>query len=386
MKLLHHLIPFTLAACGTTTEQPSGCQIDSDCKEGRVCLEGMCQEPIRDAGVNDAESLDASRMSPLNGHFYFTGQAEGEDRSIFRYDLSGNEVERFKDNVGGIFTPTPNKRLLRAVLSPSLKDLVYLEQEEDSFTIQHYDLNTGSIVGLGRGSPGTHFAWGDESTLFYTNSGTTPEGLKDSAVYKITISHPEPIKMVFFPVTDFPMGVAATLANQRIAFTCPPQAIIRQAEQDNEYNPAYVEKLEICVGSYDRTNGQTFTRLTSEQQVTVSHPTHIWDEFYGSNNLDDSLLKVLTLCKRESSPYIGVCAAFFTNIQRFEPFIFIDGAHVTALVPNSSHRLLQLSESVVVDRMTNQRYEIPFYENNIVEGKRVRDPIIFALDGDIKEE
>ncbi len=32
MKLLHYLIPFTFAACGTTTEQPSGCQRDFECK------------------------------------------------------------------------------------------------------------------------------------------------------------------------------------------------------------------------------------------------------------------------------------------------------------------------------------------------------------------
>lgn len=76
MKLLHYLIPITLAACGNASsdEQPSGCQIDSDCKGSRICLESICEEAHVDATITDITIPDAGQISSYEGILFALAQ------------------------------------------------------------------------------------------------------------------------------------------------------------------------------------------------------------------------------------------------------------------------------------------------------------------------
>ncbi len=126
-----------VAACGTAPadEQPSGCQIDSDCKTGRVCLEGMCQAPLEDATIADTQVVDAQPESVYYGTLLAIVRKNGVAREevFVQYDLKTGTLEQLTDAQGILVAPPSPQEifsLTRPAVSPDEKKIAFVTHVE----------------------------------------------------------------------------------------------------------------------------------------------------------------------------------------------------------------------------------------------------------------
>lgn len=379
MKLLHYLIPTIFAACGNASsdEQPSGCQMDSDCKTESICLERICREGshLEDTGIKDVDESDATpQTSQKQGLIFTLTQVQGINQLV-RYDLGTNTFSYIKDQQENILI-IPN--LVLADFSASGKMLAYVTQKDESFELTAYNLVTGNSKIVAQGMDFPTISFGGDDELFYTRFGNRQDGTRESAIYKINLHNmANQVKVLSFPLQGWTIKFAVEPSEKRIVFNCVPQENIERAME--EVDPSIYSPMVLCLTDYNTIHPEEYRYYEHDQKG----PFHLadwdftWDRFYKGNHEYDALLKVLMICQDEEG-LTGVCGAVHPNNIGVVPYFLNEGDGIYTIVPNEDHSQILLGDVIYDRTITTQGnpllYKIPWGREGDLEGKTVKIP------------
>ena len=252
MKLLHHLTPIILAACGTTSsddDAQQGCTSDSDCKSGRICLEGICAEAQMDAAAPDSQIADAEFKSPYQGTVFAIAEKNGAARELVfvEYDLSTNLLQHLTDRRGSILTAPAAEEIFgvtRPALSPEGTMIAFATHQETRHKkIYGYNLRTGDLHLISERGGIPAVAWIDEERLLYTQEELHEQGTIYTTLYKRDIGTSNSIPLVSLPLDGYIMGLAYD--HDFAIFSCPTQDNLEHLQSDPE-NRAYQRPIKLC--------------------------------------------------------------------------------------------------------------------------------------------
>ena len=259
MKLLHHLIPITLVACGTTSspDPSTGCTSDSDCKSGRVCLEGKCTvedtkdvliDAVEDAGINPFENI------PLKGKLYATIKVQDKPEAVI---INFDQKTILQLGSNGVLLDSSQAQHLRNLNRPTVvNDKLLFVNNGETPLLQSYNLHDNTLTTLFEVYSGTEITGKGDEMFYFTTQSHSADGLERIIVTEGTWDNNSRevaginAKSLFFGY----MGVAYDKTLNQLYFTCPATESRTEEDQDDPADPVYQHR-EICVTFGSQRNG-----------------------------------------------------------------------------------------------------------------------------------
>ncbi len=279
MKLLHYLLSLALSACGTaSSDEPTGCQTDADCKSNRICLEGICQEQEKDATVFIIER-DANGIQNNfgEGNIYFTFRKKDEPERLRTRHMGIYHLNQHLIPLEEIdFTPPQGKYFgTLTILSNGKYIGLTLEKEDEVRTTHIFMPRIGELISITENiNTIPSLSWmdyADQSLIYKTRNFNGETRLREDIIWRVNISESqrngltveEPVKLHTMPENEYGTRLAAMPRGFMIAYTC----------QSLE-NPSITE---ICTMTRDGINKRQITHTThSRGGLFTSNSGIIW--------------------------------------------------------------------------------------------------------------